>query len=409
MKSERLLLLTLAAIQFSHIMDFMIMMPLGPQLMRIFEISPQQFSFLVSGYTFSAGVFGFLSAFVADRFARKPLLMFLFTGFVLGTLACSLAPGYGVLLAARILTGAFGGILSAMVFAVVGDVVPIERRGTAMGWVTAAFSAASVFGVPFGLFLASRINWHAPFFFLACLGIPVWFMAWRFIPNTPQVDQTRENPLQLVQRVSQDRNQQWALLLIILMMLGQFSVIPFLSPSMVANVGFSESSLAYIYLIGGFTTLFTGPWIGRLADRYGRQRVLYTFLLLSILPIIVITNLGPSPMMMVLALTTCFFVVSGGRMIPVMAMMTAAVAPRYRGSFMSLQSAVQQISAGVASLLAGWIIVENGQGQLLNYPIVGYLAAATSLVSLFVASRIQVVASEPRPVTLEPELQPAQA
>lgn len=391
MKSERLLLFTLAAIQFSHIMDFMIMMPLGPQLMRIFEISPQQFSMLVSGYTFSAGVFGFLSAFVADRFARKPLLMFLFTGFVFGTLACSLAPGYGILLAARILTGAFGGILSAMVFAVVGDTIPLERRGTAMGWVTAAFSAASVFGVPFGLFLASKISWHAPFLFLACLGIPVWLMAWRFIPNTPQPDHTRENPLQLVQRVSQDRNQQWALLLIILMMLGQFSVIPFLSPSMVANVGFSESNLAYIYLLGGFTTLFTGPWIGRLADRYGRQRVLYCFLVLSILPIIWITHLGPSPMLMVLALTTCFFVLSGGRMIPVMAMMTAAVVPRYRGSFMSLQSAVQQISAGIASLLAGWIIIENGQGQLLNYPVVGYLAAVTSILSLFVARRIRAI------------------
>lgn len=406
MKSERLLLFTLAAIQFSHIMDFMIMMPLGPQLMRIFSISPQQFSFLVSGYTFSAGIFGFLSAFVADRFARKPLLMFLFTGFVLGTLTCSLAPGYGVLLAARILTGAFGGILAAMVFAVVGDTIPIERRGAAMGWVTSAFAAASVFGVPFGLFLASKISWHAPFLFLACLGLPVWIMAWRFIPNT-RAESSRENPLQLVRRVSRDSNQQWALLLIILMMLGQFSVIPFLSPSMVANVGFSESHLAYIYLLGGFTTLFTGPWIGRLADRYGRLRVLYTFLILSIVPVIWITHLGPSPMLAVLVLTTSFFVVSGGRMIPAMAMMTAAVAPRYRGSFMSLQSAVQQISAGVASLLAGWIIVENGQGQLLHYPVVGYLAAVTSILALAVASRIKVVAPEAQLVS-ETDLQPAQ-
>lgn len=407
MKSERLLLFTLAAIQFSHIMDFMIMMPLGPQLMRIFAISPQQFSFLVSGYTFSAGVFGFLSAFVADRFARKPLLMFLFTGFILGTITCSLSPSYSILLAARILTGAFGGVLSAMVFAVVGDSIPIERRGAAMGWVTAAFSAASVFGVPFGLFLASKISWHAPFVFLACLGLPVWVMAWRYIPNTAHAESTRENPLQLLQRVSLDRNQQWALLLIVLMMLGQFSVIPFLSPSMVANVGFSEGSLAYIYLLGGFTTLFTGPWIGRLADRYGRLRVLSTFLVLSIVPTIWITHLGPSPMLMVLALTTSFFVVSGGRMIPVMAMMTAAVAPRYRGSFMSLQSAVQQISAGVASLLAGWILVENAQGQLLNYPIVGYLAAMMALLALVVARRIKVV-DPVKPTVPQSDLKPAQ-
>jgi predicted MFS family arabinose efflux permease len=312
-----------------------------------------------------------------------------------------------VLLAARILTGAFGGILSAMVFAVVGDAIPIERRGAAMGWVTAAFSAASVFGVPFGLFLASKISWHAPFVFLACLGLPVWVMAWRCIPNTSQAENARENPLQLLQRVSHDRNQQWALLLIVLMMLGQFSVIPFLSPSMVANVGFTEGSLAYIYLLGGFTTLFTGPWIGSLADRHGRLRVLSTFLLLSIVPTIWITHLGPSPMLMVLVLTTSFFVVSGGRMIPVMAMMTAAVAPRYRGSFMSLQSAVQQIAAGVASLLAGWILVENPQGQLLNYPIVGYLAAVTSILALLIASRIKVVDSV-APQVPKADLQPVQ-
>lgn len=403
MKSERLLLFTLAAIQFSHIVDFMILMPLGPQLMRLFAISPQQFSVLVSGYTFSAGIFGFLSAFVADRFERKSLLLFLFSGFLLGTVACSLAPSYHFLLGARILTGAFGGILSAVIMAIVGDAIPLERRGAAMGVVTAAFSAASVFGVPLGLFLAAHFSWHAPFLFLAALGLPVWLAIVRWVPRLHQSSELeRENPLQLVQRVARDHNQQMALLLIVLMMLGQFAVIPFVSPSMVANVGFSESNLALIYLLGGFTTLFTGPAIGKLADRWGKPQVLRLFLLLSVIPLVAITHLGPVGLVIALMVSTAFFVVSGGRMIPAMAMMTAAVAPRHRGSFMSLQSAVQQLAAGAASLLAGAIVVKDSSGHLLNYPYVGYLAAATSLLAILVAGRIRMIGNE-APVSQIPE------
>jgi predicted MFS family arabinose efflux permease len=169
--SERWLLLTLALIQFTHIVDFMILMPLGPQLMRLFAISPREFGFLVSAYTFSAGISGFLSAFVVDRFDRKKILIWLYAGFTLGTLACALAPSYPVLLAARILTGCFGGVLAAAVLAVVADAIPMERRGAAMGIVTSAFSAASVLGVPLGLYLASLFDWHAPFIFLTGLSL----------------------------------------------------------------------------------------------------------------------------------------------------------------------------------------------------------------------------------------------
>jgi predicted MFS family arabinose efflux permease len=165
-KKEKILLFILASIQFTSIMDFMIMMPLGPQLMRIFQINPQEFGFLVSAYTFAAGFSSFIGVFWIDNFDRKKALMNMYLGFLLGTLACALSPTYTILVLSRILTGLFGGLLMALVFSIIGDVIEEKRRGTAMGYVSTSFSLASVLGVPFGLFIASFWNWHAPFFFL---------------------------------------------------------------------------------------------------------------------------------------------------------------------------------------------------------------------------------------------------
>ena len=401
--SERWLLLTLALIQFTHIVDFMILMPLGPQLMRLFAISPREFGFLVSAYTFSAGISGFLSAFVVDRFDRKKILIWLYAGFTLGTLACALAPSYPVLLAARILTGCFGGVLAAAVLAVVADAIPMERRGAAMGIVTSAFSAASVLGVPLGLYLASLFDWHAPFIFLTGLSLLVFGLIFKGIPalrthlHTPQ----RNNPLQVLGSVLKSPPQLWALLFTVFMMIGQFAIIPFLSPSMVANVGFSEAQLTLIYLLGGAVTLITGPLIGRMADRFGKLKILSLFLALAVVPQLWITHLGPTALPLALLLTTSFFIVSGGRMIPAMALITGTVEPQRRGSFMSIQSSVQQLSAGAASLFAGMIVVKDAQGHLLHYGVIGWIAAITSLLCIAMAPMLLKKADPIKP----PELQ----
>lgn len=383
---EKWLLLTLAAIQFTHIMDFMIMMPLGPQLMRLFNIGTGEFGLLVSAYTFSAGISGFFGSFFIDRFDRKKVMLFLYAGFLLGTLACALAPAYGVLLAARVLTGAFGGVLAAVINAVIGDAIPMARRGAAMGFVTASFSAASVLGVPFGLYLASVFSWHAPFLLLVALAIGVLLLITRAVPamsSHMHADSKRFDPAGVLQQAVSRPAQRHALLLTVLIMLGQFSIIPFLSPSMVANVGFSEADLTWIYLLGGATTLITGPLIGKLADKYGKFRVLVLFLILSVFPQFLITHLGPSPMPLVLLLTTSFFVVSGGRMIPAMALITGTVEPRNRGSFMGIQSALQQIAAGCASLLAAKIVFQDAHGHLLNYGTVGWISITASLLCIW--------------------------
>jgi MFS transporter, DHA1 family, inner membrane transport protein len=391
-KQEKLLIFTLAAINFTHIVDFMIMMPLGTYLMPLFKINPQQFSFIVSSYTFSAGAVSFLASFFVDRFDRKHVLLFGYIGFILGTLACAMAPGYFVLLLARIVAGGFGGLIGAQVLSIIGDAISYERRGRAMGTLMAAFSVASVVGVPLGLFLAAEFSWHAPFYLVGMSGIFIIPLIMVYVPNINshiQKKEDRPGPFNVIFNIAKDSNLQRGLWMTVMLMLGHFAIIPFIAPYTVSNVGFTEHQLTYIYLIGGALTIFTGPMIGKLADRIGKMRTMYIFVTLSFIPVFLITNLPVVPIYIVLMVSGLFFVFAGGRMIPVQAMMTSIVSPQHRGGFMSINSSLQQIAAGVASLLAGAIVVRSESGALLNYEYVGYMGISFSIIALLIARKLK--------------------
>ncbi|MBN3584443.1 MFS transporter [Algoriphagus aestuarii] len=394
MKKEKLILWTLAAINFIHIVDFMILMPLGPQLMRVFDISPREFGLLVSSYTFSAGISSFFGAFFLDRYDRKTILLWVYLGFAMATLGCAISPSYQVLLMARVVSGLFGGLTSALILAIIGDVIPDSRRGRAMGLVMAAFSLASVLGVPMGLFLASLSDWHMPFYLLTGLSVISLGMIIKFIPNITEhlgKEIIRPSPIEVVKRVTGNSNQMRAIGLSVMMMFGQFMIIPFLSPYNVANVGFTEMQLTYIYMAGGAFTIFTSPWVGKLSDKYGKLKVFSVFMTLNVIPIGIITHLGVTPVPLVLVITTMFFVTSNGRYVPAAAIITGTAKPENRGSFLSFNSAIQQMAAGLASLIAGIIIGENASGQLTNFNLVGYLAIFFSLLCLPLAKRVKIV------------------
>ncbi|HEY4650524.1 MAG TPA: MFS transporter [Pontibacter sp.] len=390
---EGLLIFTLAAIQFTHMMDFVIMMPLGPQLMRVFSISPSEFGLLVSAYTFSAAVAGFLSALFIDRFDRKHAMLGLYLGFIVGTLACALAPTFVLLLAARVVAGAFGGVLGALILAVIGDAIPEQRRGAATGKVMAAFSVASIAGIPVGLYLASISSWHAPFFLLAGLSFIILLASFKLLPpmRGHLTNAVKQNPFLVLKEILQKRNLQWAMALMITLTLSGFLVVPFLSPYMVANVGFSETELSYIYLFGGIATVFTSQWTGRLADKYGKQKVFMFAAVLSIPPILAVTNLPQVPHYIALIISTIFFIFFGARFVPAMALITSSVEPKLRGSFMSINSSVQQLSAGIAAFLAGLIVQESATGELQNYGWDGLLAAAITLIAIWVVRHLKAV------------------
>lgn len=382
---DKIVLLLLAALNFTHILDFMIMMPLGNYLMPYFKISPQQFSMLVASYTFSAGIAGFLAAFFVDNFDRKRVLLFGYIGFLLGTLFCALAPTYTFLLLARIVAGIFGGLIGAQVLSIVADLVPYERRGMAMGIIMAAFSVASVFGVPFGLYMANLFNWHGPFFFVAGFGAILVPFLMRYLPKMDSHltnKEARINPLQLLKEVGKDADQMLALGFTACLMLGHFMIIPFLNPYMEFNMGFSKLQTPMLYMAGGLATLVTSPLIGKLADTMGKHKVYIIMAVISIFPIALLTNLLPMPFYMVLCIAGFWFVVSSGRTIPAQAMVSNVVSPERRGSFMSFNSSVQQIFVGLASVISGFIVVKNPDNSIQNYELTGYLSIFITLLTL---------------------------
>lgn len=365
-------------------MDFMIMMPLGPQLMKAFNITPSQFGAIVSSYGFSAGAFGLLGAFFIDKFDRKQALIYLFAGFTVGTMACAFAPTHHWLIGARVFTGAFGGILGALIISMVADTFSVERRSSAMGIVMGAFSAASVFGVPFGLFIASLFTWQAPFILLGSVSIFIFFGIIAFVPRmTAHLEAADQpSPFDFFLNILTKRNQQLAILLMVLLMFGQFSIVPFIAPYMVSNVGFTDMQLTYIYLLGGAVTIFTSPLFGRWADEFGNVKMFTLMGVLSLLPIVLITNLPQVPIALALVPTTMFFIFIGGRMIPALTVITSTAMPKHRGGFMAFVTSFQQIASAMAAFVAGLIIVKNEQGQLGNYLYVGLIAVAASIACI---------------------------
>ncbi|CAL63047.2 Putative permease of the major facilitator superfamily [Herminiimonas arsenicoxydans] len=394
-KNERLFLLTIAGIQFTHILDFMIMMPLGPQLIRVLHIDTHQFGVLLSSYTFTAAASGLLAASYIDRFDRRKLILTLYALFIIATLCCGLAPDYTTLLIARALAGAFGGILGAMVQTMVADVIPFERRGKAMGTVMTAFSISTVAGVPLGLLLASSfpaIGWRAPFFFIVLLAAGFWLIGYKLLPSlTAHLHSKRVgNIFQQIFTVAKEPSHLTAFAFIALLMMAGFTVIPYIALYMTTNVGLPESFITVIYLCGGAATFFTSQLIGRMSDKHGKLKIFRRVALASFIPLLITTHLVPIAWWLVLINSTLFFILVPGRMVPGMAMVSAVPVPHVRGTFMSLASSVQMLSSGLATLVAGLIMTRAPDGQIVHYDTVGYLAVACGIASIWIARHLRI-------------------
>ena len=387
---EKYLLLTLAGIQFSHILDFMIMMPLGPVLIKAFGISTHEFGLLVASYSFSAALSGLFAATFIDRFERKRLLLFMFGLFGMATLACGLAPGYATLLIARGLAGAFGGILGALVQTIVGDVIPFARRAKASGIVSTAFSLSTIAGVPMSLWLANHFQWRAPFILIALLTGLFIMVGARILPELRYhiTDKRRKHPLSAMFEVLRDPNHLRALLFSALIIFSGFTVIPYITIYAVGNVGISLHDIPFIYLAGGAATLITARLIGHSADLHGKVKIYRWVALAALLPLFVVTHIGAVPLWLWLICTTAFFVLVSGRMIPAMAIITSAAQPKLRGTFMSLNGTVQAFAMGLATSLGGFIITQNNAGQITGYGGVGYVAIVGNILAILFVSRI---------------------
>jgi MFS transporter, DHA1 family, inner membrane transport protein len=397
---ELLLLLVLAAVQFTHIVDFMIVMPLGPLLERApaehgLGLNHEQFSYIVAAYAVSAAVAGLLAAFFMDRFDRKRLLSVLYTGFILGTGLCALAPSFPMLLLGRVVAGAFGGVGASMTLVIVGDQFAAARRGTAMGVLMSAFSVASIVGVPVGLLVADVfVYWQAPFAALAGLGVLVLVLMQVVLPSLPRPAGAAPvgfwSILERYRTVLMHPNHLIAYLFMMVLVLGSFTVGAFTPDYLMNNLSMDKWSLILVYVCGGGATLVTLTWFGRLSDRYGKRMMFRVLAALTAVPLVLVTNLPAGlSLPLVLAATTLMFVLTSGRMVPAMALITASAEPRVRGSFMSINSAVQQLALALAAVLGGAMMGETAAKALTGYATVGWFSVAMTLLTVFMVGLLR--------------------
>ncbi len=395
---ERWLLITLAGIQFTHLLDFMVMMPLGPQFREIFGISDAQFGLLVSAYTLAAGVSGLAASTYVDRFDRKRLLLTMYGLFALATLACGLAPTYEFLMGARLAAGLFGGVLSALSQTIVADVVPFERRGRAMAVVMSAFSFSTVAGVPLGLVVANHLGWHATF--VSISGVSAVLVVAAMLTMPPLAGHLAaargRSAMSGIRQVLAEANHLRAFAFSLAMMSSGFLVIPYITLYMQANVDLLAVDIPYIYLVGGAATLVSARLVGRLTDRLGKVQMFSALAVTLVVPLLGVTLMPVWPLPAVLVVSTTLFVVMSGRMIPGMAIVASAANPALRGTFMTLNSAAQSAAMGLAAFVGGQLISRGENGLLVGYWQAAVVGSVCSLVSIWLAHGLVLHGSENR-------------
>jgi predicted MFS family arabinose efflux permease len=382
----------LAFLQFAVILDFMLMSPLGAVIMPALSVSPAQFGTVVSAYAFAAGISGLLTAGFADRFDRKKLLLFFYTGFVAGTAWCGVAQSFESLLLARIVTGLFGGVIGSVVLAIATDLFAPQMRGRVMGFIQTAFAASQVLGIPIGIYLSNQWNWHVPFLALAALGlfggllIAVYMKP---VADHLKVPQEHSAFNHLRHTVTEPR-YLLSFVSVLFLATGGFMLMPFSSAFTVNNLGISLHDLPIIYLVTGIATIFVGPLVGKAADAFGKLRVFFIGTALTIVMVLIYTHLSTSTLVVVTVINVVLFIGIFSRMIPFQALMTQVPAQTQRGSFNAINASISQLAGGLASLVAGHIVQQGADGRIHHYDVAGYVVVGTSLLACFLMWRIQL-------------------
>ncbi len=382
---ETFVIAIITVVQFTVVLDFMVLSPLGAILIPELSITPAQFGMVVSAYAFSAGASGLLAAGFADKFDRKKILLFFYGGFIIGTTMCAIAPDYNSLLIARIITGLFGGVMSSVSLAIITDVFMLEVRGRVMGYVQMAFASSQVLGIPIGLYFAERIGWHFPFVMIVVMSIAVGILIIIFMkPITKHLETPRAmNALQHLTKTISQSSYLRAFGATVLLATGGFMLMPFASPFSVNNLGIAlKDQLPLLYMVTGIFSMVTGPLIGKYSDQIGKYRIFVIGSLITMIVVPVYCNLAITPFWLVLLLNIIMFTGVSSRIISSSALLTAVPVPQDRGAFMSINSSVQQISGGIATFIAGLIVAEGPDGKLLHYDTLGYVVVGAMFITM---------------------------
>jgi predicted MFS family arabinose efflux permease len=384
-KREKITIAIISLVHFCLIIDFMLLMPLGATIMKSFSITAKEFGLLVGVHTFISGVTGLVAAMFLDFYQRKNILVICMLGLTVSAILSCFALSYPALLAARTIAGIFVGVLGSLILTIISDSISLEKRGTALGIVMSAFAFAAIIGIPSALFLSNKFAWNYAFIFTVVVNITCLIVSAKFLP-ADDTDRKLETPTwgnawNGIKILLVDKNRIISLLFLSSLILGQFTVVPFLFPSIISNCGITEQQLPLIYLCGGIVSIFASIFFGVLSDKWGITRTFTLALIGSIPTLFFITRLGPLGLPIIILAVSCFYTFMGGRMTPAMTLITSTVTVKDRGKFMSLTSAINHLAAGLAAIIAGQIVVKEETGALLNFPTLGIVAIIFSLIA----------------------------
>jgi len=391
---QKFIVAVLAFIQFTVVLDFMILSPLGDILMKSMDITPSKFAYIVSSYAFSAGISGILAAGFADKFDRKKLLIFFYVGFIIGTLFCGLANTYETLLAARIFTGLFGGVIASVAMAIITDLFEINQRGRAMGITQMAFAASQVMGIPIGLYLATQWNWHVAFYMIVAVAFFVGvIMVMKMKPITAHLKlQSDKSAFQHLIHTAKNKTYQIGFIATAMLSIGGFMLMPFGSAFLVNNVGIPQDQIQWVFLFTGISSIIIMPIIGRLSDRLDKFKIFTVGSVWAIIMVIVYTNIGVTPLWLVIALNMLLFMGIMSRMVPSTILATAIPDMKDRGAFMSINSSLQQMAGGLAAVLAGLIVHQQTKtSPIEHYDILGYVVSFVILICIYFLWKVSEV------------------
>ncbi|WP_316812089.1 MFS transporter [Pedobacter heparinus] len=391
---QLLVIALLALLQFTIVLDFMVLAPLGDFLMKSLSMSPKGFGLVVSSYAFSAGASGILAAGFADKFDRKKLLLFFYSGFIVGTLCCALATNYEMLLGARIVTGLFGGVIGAISMTIVTDLFEVHQRGRVMGIVQMGFAASQVLGIPIGLYFANIWGWHSSFLMIVILAVLIGIA---ILIKVKPIDkhlaiQSDKSPFLHLWHSITNRSYQTGFFATAFMSVGGFMLMPFGSAFLINNINISEAQLPLVFMFTGLASIVIMPMIGKLSDKVDKFMVFTGGSLLAVVLILVYTNLSPVPLWQVIVINMILFMGVMSRMIPATALTMSVPDLKDRGAFMSVNASVQQMAGGIAALSAGLIVTQKTKSSPLeHYDTLGIVVSALILLCIFLVYRVSVM------------------
>ncbi|HMU10022.1 MAG TPA: MFS transporter [Ferruginibacter sp.] len=389
-----LVIILLALTQFTVILDFMVMSPLGDMLMKSMGLTTSQFGFAVSAYAFSAGISGLLTAGFADKFDRKKLLLFFYIGFIAGTLFCGLSTSYYMLMAARIITGLFGGVIGSISLAIMADLFTLEQRGRAMGFMQMGFGASQVLGIPISLYIANHWGWQSPFLMIVALATIIWLVViFKLQPITEHLElRSEKSAITHLWHTLRLRDYRIGFLSTALMSLGGFMMMPWGSAFAVNNLGVTYEQLPILFMVGGVSSLFIMPMVGKLSDQFDKFKIFTIAAVWMMIVVVIYTNLGHVPFWFIIFMNIVMMIGIMSRMVPAMALTTALPQMQDRGAFMSINSSLQQIAGGIAAAVGGMIVVQPTKtSPLQHYDTLGYVIVGIIIVSVIMVYRVSEI------------------